>query len=46
MGQTGHGKIGRKLKGAGWNSKCRTASKGININTDLIDYVPKTLAKK
>ena len=29
-----------------YNSKWKTASKGININTDLIEYVPKTLVKK
>ena len=46
MGQTGHGQINRKLKGVKWNSKLITASKGNNINTDLIEYFSKTLVKK
>ena len=45
MGQTGHGKIGLKLKGERCNRENKTASKGSNINTDLIEYVPKTLLK-
>ena len=46
MGRTGHGKIGHKLKVELWNPKPKPASKGININTDSIEYVPKKLEKK
>ena len=46
MGRTGHGQIGRKLKGERYNSKYQTDYKGSNINTELIEYVPKTLVKK
>ena len=45
MGVTGHNQIGRKLKGSRLNSGDKTSSKGININTDIIEYVPHTLAK-
>ena len=34
MGQTGHGKIDHMLKVERFNSKEKSASKGININTD------------
>ena len=46
MGRTGHVQIGRKLKGDKCNPKEKPASKVSNINTDLIEYVPKTLVKK
>ena len=46
MGQTDHGKIGRKLKEDKFTSKYKAASKGSNTNTDLILYVPKTLLKR
>ena len=45
MGRTGHGQISLKLKRARCNSKYRTAFKYIKINTDLNEYVPKTLVK-
>ena len=45
MGQTDHGQIGRKLKGARWNLKYKTASKGSKINTHLIGYVTKIHVK-
>ena len=45
-GQTGHTKIGCKLKGGKWNLADQTSSKGININTNLIKYVLKTLLEK
>ena len=46
MSRTGYGQIGHKLKGDKFNSKDKLASKGSKINTDLIEYVPKTLVKK
>ena len=46
MVQTVCSNIGGKLKRERFNSKYKTASKGININTDLIGYVTKTLVKK
>ena len=46
MGQTGHGQIGRKFKGARCSSADKTASKGGNINIGLIEYFTKTLLKK
>ena len=46
MGQTVHGQIGRKLKGSRCNSKDKAYSKVGKTNTDLIEYVPKTLVKK
>ena len=46
MVQTVHGQIGRKLKEDNCNSKDKTYFKGSKINTDLIEYVPKTIVKK
>ena len=46
MGQTGHVKIGHNLKGDMCTSKDKLDSIGSKINTDLIEYVPKTLVKK
>ena len=45
MGQTGHGLMCHKLKGDKCNSNEKSASRGSNINNDLIEYVPKTLVK-
>ena len=46
MGRTGHGQIGRKLKGSRCNTREQTYSKGSKITTYLIEYFPKTLMKK
>ena len=46
MGRTGHVQIGLKLKAERYNSKYKTDSKVSDINTDLIEYVPKTLVEK
>ena len=46
MGQTGHVKIGHNLKGDMCTSKDKLDSIVSKINTDLIEYVPKTLVKK
>ena len=46
MGQTGHGLIGSRYKGYGYNSTYKKASKSSNMNTDLFQHAPKTLAKK
>ena len=46
MDQKGHGQISLKLKGGKWNSKEKPAYKGINNNTDLIEYVPIKIVKK
>ena len=46
MGRTGHGIIGHELKRRRQNSTGKTDYKGNNINTDLIQYVTKTLVKK
>ena len=46
MGQTGHGYICCKYKGDMWYSADKKDSKVSNINTDLIEYVPKILVKK
>ena len=46
MGQSGHGQIGRKLKGSGFNSEDKIYFKGIQINIGLIEYVPQTIVKK
>ena len=45
MGQTGHGQMFCNLKGGTCTSKNKPYSKVSNINTDLIEYVPKTLVK-
>ena len=42
MGRTSQGKIDRKLKG---EMQKKRASKGSNINTNFIEYVPKTRLK-
>ena len=46
MGQTGRGCIGFKLKVGRYNSVGKIYSQVININTNLIEYSPKTLVKK
>ena len=46
MGWTCYGQISRKLKVERWNSKDKSASKGSKIDTDWIEYFPKTLVKK
>ena len=46
MGQTGHSRIGCKLNIVRCNSAFNTASKVININTDLNEYVPETILNK
>ena len=46
VGRFGHGIIGSNLKEARCNSADKTAYKGSKINTDFIEYVPKTLMKK
>ena len=46
MGRTGHGQISCKFKGEMCNSAYNTASKFININTNLIEYIPKKFVKK
>ena len=46
MGQTGYGFVGRKYKGYRYNTEDKTASKGSEIDTDLIEYIPKTLVNK
>ena len=43
MGRTGEGKIDRKLKRENCNEEYKKDSKGSKINTDLNEYVPKTL---
>ena len=43
MGRTGEGKIDRKLKRENCNEEYKKDSKGSRINTDLNEYVPKTL---
>ena len=45
MGQTAHGQNIWKFKEASYNSEDKTSSKDIKINTDLIEYFPKTLLK-
>ena len=45
MGITGHGQTGHKFKGERCNLVDKTSSKGININTNVIEYVPKTQEK-
>ena len=46
MGQTGYGQISRNFKGEMRNPAGKTDSKVINMNTNLIEYVTKTLVKK
>ena len=46
MGQTSHGHFFRNLKGDMCTSKDKPDYKGINVNTDLIEYVPKIPVKK
>ena len=46
MGETGHDQIGRNLKGDKCTSKDKPDYKANKINTDLIEYVTKTLVKK
>ena len=46
MDQTVHGQVSCKLKGERCNPKYKTASKYSKINTYLIEYFPKTLAKR
>ena len=46
MGQTDHGQISRKLKGARRNSKEKIDSTGIKSDDDLIEYVTRTLVKE
>ena len=46
MGQNCHGQIGCKNIVVRYNFVDKTDFKVINMNTDLIEYVPKTLMKK
>ena len=46
MGRTCPDQIGRKLKGEIFNSKDKTDSKVIKINTELLGYIPNTLVEK
>ena len=45
MGRTCPDQIGRKLKGEIFNSKDKTDSKVIKINTELLGYIPNTLVE-
>ena len=46
MGQNCHGQIGCKHNVVRCNFVDKTAFKIINMNTDLIEYVPKIIVKK
>ena len=46
MSKTGHGLIGHKLKGGRWNLVDKKNYQVSIINTDWIEYFPKTLVKK
>ena len=46
MGTTGQDQIGCKYKGYRWKIAKKNDSKGSNINTDLMEYVPKVISNK